>query len=515
ISAQDPTVEWIHNYDGPLATFDEAMVGALHPAGENLVVAGKGWDTEGGQNVFIIRYTTDGDTLWTYTWDGPESKDDTPYDLAITPNGIIYVCGQTRTGDGYWDSDAFLLALDSDGNLLWEDVYGTLGVYLDIYYELRVAYDEGVFVAGQENIGENAADVGLMQRYNSSGDVTWSVHYDVSSVYPYTDTFRALEVDSEANAIMGGAVTNAGTDYDWITVSYAESTGNQNWAMSNPGNLSGVAESVYDLITGDANDVYALGQNSMGLYEVVKYDVDGIFQWSYELEGFSIYSMQGNDYMHVDYEGNLYFAVTGNADIVVTKLDPDGNQVWQQVWNGPMNLNDEVWQMTSDFFGNLYIAGRSGFSNNYYDMIMLSYDPDGNLLWDVNFDGPATNNDEAHGIVVSPYGNNIYLLGYARGFITSNADLTVVKYSQVTPVVETTPSELILFPNPTSEQCQLQWNGTGPCVLRVYGGNGELVIEREVRGSSHLLDVSNLSDGIYNIVIIGKGSTFSDRLVVE
>ena len=147
-------------------------------------------------------------------------------------------------------------------------------------------------------------------------------------------------------------------------------------------------------------------------------------------------------------------------------------------------------------------------------MIMLSYDPDGNLLWDVNFDGPATNNDEAHGIVVSPYGNNIYLLGYARGFITSNADLTVVKYSQVTPVAEQNNLDVALYPNPCSDSFVLEGNWTGTGTLTMVDIAGNRVLEVVVSGNRFEVATERLAEGMYQIILKFGNAFFTKPIVI-
>lgn len=508
IHAQDPVQEWVQYYNGPAETFDEANSVAYDSQDGTIVVAGRGYDVEGLVNVFVVKYDYQGNVVWDYIWDGPAGFDDTPWDIVVASNGNVYICGQTKTADGYYDSDMFILALDNAGNYLWEDVYGLIGPYFDIAYEMRLDFDENIYVVGTDNQGEtnDLYSGGVVNRYTPEGVLDWTIHHNSSTVPDFTDGLAAIDIDINENIVLAGSTTLLNSWYDMACMSYNQA-GDQNWINTIAGSLNNVSESFVDVETDIYGNTFVLGHNSTSEWEIAKYNSDGIYQWNYIMEDLSFQQEWGIDYLHSDGQGNIYVGVSASGDIYLTKLDPGGNQLWQSVWASPSGYSDSVYQLATDLAGNIYIAGRAAISGSYYDMIMLKFDVDGNLVWDVNHNGPANNNDEAHGIVVSPDGSVIYLIGYARGY-TPNADLVVVKYTQVVGVEENAKSNFVVSPNPTSEYLFIQSANTPQSAsFLIYDSQGKIVKSGSIQ-SGQRLDVHELGAGLYSLAAYGIVTRF-------
>jgi uncharacterized delta-60 repeat protein len=495
--SQDPNVEWVRTYNGPAETFDQAHVVAYDPTSGNIVVVGNGWDTEGGINVFVVEYNAAGDLIWDTIWDGPFHFEDVPYDVAIGSNGEVYVCGQTKTGEGYWDSDMFLIAFDTNGNLLWEDTYGLAGAFLDIAYEIRIGNDGKIYVAGNDDQGEtnNHYAGGIVNRYTTAGEIDWTIHYNSATEYPYTDNFHGMDLDSDQNVLVCGSTVTLNTGYDMAAASYNQS-GAQNWVDVNPGALNNVTESCLDIISDDQGNVFTIAYNSEGNWEVVKYNQDGLDQWTYILGDVYFTYEVFIDHMYTDTNGNLYFAVSGNGDIHVVKLLSDGNLGWHTIWASPSGYNDHVFELTHDNQGNLYVAGRAAFANSFYDMLLIKIDANGDVVWDVNYEGLSAQNDEAKGLFISPDGSAIYLVGYSRG-ATSNADLTIVKYAQTVGIAEVSKKELVLYPNPVLDKLSIQ-NCSADQIIHIFNSTGAEVWRGKLP-NHQAIDISNLPAGFYFI----------------
>jgi PKD repeat protein len=77
-----------------------------------------------------------------------------------------------------------------------------------------------------------------------------------------------------------------------------------------------------------------------------------------------------------------------------------------------------------------------------------------------------------------------------------------------------------LFPNPASNQVMLQLNAVKPIngVVKVVTQMGQIVAEEVVKFNGQYnkkFDITNLATGIYSIVVISEGESFSRKLVVE
>jgi uncharacterized delta-60 repeat protein len=134
--------------------------------------------------------------------------------------------------------------------------------------------------------------------------------------------------------------------------------------------------------------------------------------------------------MFVDSAGNIYLTsasdgLVTNDDIVTLKYDPDGQMVWQAVYNGSDSQPDRPYGMAVDESGYVYVTGRSNTNNNSFDMVTIKYDADGNELWVNQYDGSGSG-DIGHSIATDRYGN-----AYVAGKTTSDetgSDFIVIKY---------------------------------------------------------------------------------------
>ncbi len=118
----------------------------------------------------------------------------------------------------------------------------------------------------------------------------------------------------------------------------------------------------------------------------------------------------------VDAEGNVY--VTGwqkvfNAgiDVVTLKYSPDGELLWEQRYisaGGNNTAND----IAFDASGDIYIAGAS-WIDDHFDLMLLKYNSDGELLWDRTLDNGDEQWDVGYALSIDPDGNAI-VAGYSE-----------------------------------------------------------------------------------------------------
>ena len=149
-----------------------------------------------------------------------------------------------------------------------------------------------------------------------------------------------------------------------------------------------------------------------------------------------IYSSPGNAPdvpadVKLDPAGNVY--VTGRTpiagqglDYATLKYDPNGVLLWDELYNGPASDVDSVTALWVDGAGNVYVTGGSVGTTSSYDFATLKYDTDGNLLWERRYNGPANLADRAMGLFVDPAGN-VYVTGHSWG-LGSGPDYATIKY---------------------------------------------------------------------------------------
>jgi Subtilase family/Secretion system C-terminal sorting domain/Beta-propeller repeat len=121
----------------------------------------------------------------------------------------------------------------------------------------------------------------------------------------------------------------------------------------------------------------------------------------------------------IDAYGNLI--ETGNvlhpdegANIVTTKKNDGGEVVWKVEYEGGYNSNDYGIAITTDSYGNIYVAGTSYVpSDEAYNYTILKYNTYGSLQWDYSYDGPSHENDLPVAILVDGSGN-VYVTGVSE-----------------------------------------------------------------------------------------------------
>jgi len=99
---------------------------------------------------------------------------------------------------------------------------------------------------------------------------------------------------------------------------------------------------------------------------------------------------------------------------------------WVRRYNGPGNGDDAAAKMAVDTQGNIYVTGTSRGDGTGTDIVTLKYGPNGNLLWERRYNGPASGNDGARDIELDGKGK-LYVCGYSIG-LGSSEDYVVIKY---------------------------------------------------------------------------------------
>jgi hypothetical protein len=137
----------------------------------------------------------------------------------------------------------------------------------------------------------------------------------------------------------------------------------------------------------------------------------------------------------VDISGNVY--VTGGSqdslnsrDFTTIKYDPSGNEVWVVRYNGPGNEVDIAKDIIVDVLGYVYVTGLSfGDSVTLFDYATIKYDKDGNIIWVRRYNGPGSGDDAPDVITVDGSGN-VYVTGGSGGLGTGD-DFATIKYNSI------------------------------------------------------------------------------------
>ena len=150
------------------------------------------------------------------------------------------------------------------------------------------------------------------------------------------------------------------------------------------------------------------------------------------------YDKGGTDQLYdmtVDAAGNVY--VTGasvqvpfTADYLTIKYNSSGVKQWEKSYNSIADSDDRAYAIAVDTSGNVYITGGVTYDN---EIVTIKYDSLGNTLWTISYTGPTSGHNWtfAKSIFVDELGY-VYVAGTSEGLVGIHGffqDYTTIKYS--------------------------------------------------------------------------------------
>lgn len=148
----------------------------------------------GGDDVFLIKTNAMGDTIWTKTYGGLD--DDIGHSVQLTSDhGYIIAGGTSSFGAG---EDVWLLKTDSLGDTVWTRTYG--GTNSDCAYSVQQTLDGGFIIAGTTaSSGAGEGDFWLIKT-DHLGDTIWTRTYGGTR----NDVAHAVQQTSDDGYIVAG-----------------------------------------------------------------------------------------------------------------------------------------------------------------------------------------------------------------------------------------------------------------------------------------------------------------------
>ena len=193
------TVLWEKYYKGILSTPDyrfpsASMAIAVDSLGFSYVT---GWSNSyNARDIFTIKYSPTGDTIWTRRYDNPKNLDDTPAALIFDEDGNIIVTGWSRNASSTIDYKT--IKYDNDGNLIWETQYNSPANADDRAIGLVLNSVGDVYVCGMTSGSNTSLDFTTI-RYSDCPGFTGEINGDdrvnvVDLVYLVNVVFKSWQL---------------------------------------------------------------------------------------------------------------------------------------------------------------------------------------------------------------------------------------------------------------------------------------------------------------------------------
>ena len=449
---QQPVLHWAKSFEPYAQTITNGRTVGVDEQG-NVYSAGfleGSYDFDPGPGVHIVTgtgpanygiYISKLDANGNFVWASqiPVLLEFSQIELKVDKAGNIYLTSDTRVeadvdpGPGVYTlkltgfRDAFVLKIDTDGNLVWAKQFGGPGdtgpqatmVEIDAESNVIVAglfnntcdFDPG---PGVLNLTSSAHFQAFLVKLNNDGGLIWAKQLGNGPEIYSGCTIIDLKCDLGGNIVATGffsrtcdfdpgtgvynVTSSAGGQADafiykldkncnfiWVRTFIQHGTNNHfiqptGIDIDGMNNIitTGIFIGDYDFDPGPGDKtVYA----NPWEYYISKLDAQGNYLWSHTL-GNNGYD-QGNDVV-VDADNNIYSVgnfsntvdfdpgpgtFTYNCDEYGTsallKFDPDGNFKYAALFPGPVHSTSGMRRMAIDPARNIYIAGTGGYSIDY------------------------------------------------------------------------------------------------------------------------------------------------------
>jgi Secretion system C-terminal sorting domain len=409
---------------------------------------------------YLIRLTSDGDTLWTKTYGGIGYETGTS--VQQTAEGGFIVCGQTPAF-GAGGFDAYLIKINEQGEITWTKTYGGSGQELGI--SVQQTSDEGYILCGlMDTFGAGADDFYLVKT-DAQGNVAWTKAYGESG----TESIATVKQTSDGGYIIGGTTENTlGPLGPNMCLIKTNSTGDTLWSKLYGGNF---IDECYDVI-----------QTSDGGY-----------------------AMCGKSFS---------FSTAGDYDVYVVKVNGEGATQWSKTYgeSGGGAANDIGYSIEQTTDGGYIIAGETVLGEGIKNAYLIKTDANG--LSGCNEGEAATITTNFFPQVTTPTTQVS-----SGGSMTQPATMvnsgTIQNNLCATSVYDLeSKEEIYLFPNPCQQYASIMLpNGCKTTSIKIYNLIGKLVYSSTFQYTQ--LDLTQLQSGVYVCEIQTINYSSSIKLVKQ
>ncbi len=443
--AQTPQLEWAFAAGG--SSGDQAMCITTDNLGNSYTCGWFSGTTDfmpgagqlnltatGGRDIFIQKMDPDGDLIWVKQLVGYDDEN-LAYSIAIDQISNIYITGAFKSiidfdpGPAIYNLNAlnslgiFLLKLDSDGNFIWAHSFnGTNNEYgyhisidpfnnivLNGIIESNTDFDPSPANAFLNPIGNYD---GYIAKYSSGGGFLWAkliggsgLEYcakttfdDLGNVYA-VGTFEST-IDIDPGPGNHFVTSNGGTDCFILKL---DTNGDFIWANTFGANSSDISAR----ITSKGNDIYVGG------------------------------SLNGSQ-TFTTINGTTALTSNGSSDIMLAKLNTNGEYVWVNSWGGA--ASEVIYSIHIDEYDKIYLGGMFSDSVDFdpgigvhnltaqglRDGFVTKLDTASNMEWAISYGG---NNTTTYRRLTVDNSGGVYSAGYFKGTVDFDPDINTTSYT--------------------------------------------------------------------------------------
>jgi hypothetical protein len=383
-------VQWAKTYGGP---DDDKAAAVLQAQDGGFTIVGETHSFGAGSaDIWVLKLNKNGAIEWQKTFGGPQF--DTGWSIQQTTDEGFIVAGLTYSF-GAGSADIWVLKLNKNGVIEWQKTFG--GSAFDGAHSIQQTTNGGYIVAGytqsfqksililkldrygaiewQKTYGSSHSEWPLSVLQTSDGNYIISSHSNSFSLNGYYTNIWILKIDSNGDIIWDKVYNplDYGTervrpflkqtlDNGYIAAGY---TGGELWSYSGSWIFTLTEDGemkwhkYYNHLVTGTEKILSLGATSDGGY---------IFSGLTSDPHTSDYNIDDDDF-----------------DVWFSKIDKDGNVIWNKTFGGSLfDRADSILQISD---GNFIVAGTtSSFGAGEEDILLLKLDKHGSITDCPHFD---------------------------------------------------------------------------------------------------------------------------------
>lgn len=496
--------------------------------------------------------------------------DDVAWSIDTTLEHGYIVAGYT-TSSGLGAEDVILCKMSNNGSVIWTKTYGGTGA--DICYNIKTTSDNGYIFTGNTTSSTGGGKDAFVVKVDSSGNILWQKSFGGA-----LDEYGSYIVETPTGYLMSGMTYTYATSAKNIYLVSLKKDGTFKWAKSYGATAGGMHSGAYILPTNDNNFLICgssmLGQTYHNSY-VMKIDTNGNSLWFKEKidsdynANFSADNGIGGGYILAGYTTQS----TNNDDIYIIKIDNNGELEWAKTWGGTQN--DNGLKIINNNNNEYILYGFTGYGSGSTDLCILSLSASGNVNWSKAIGSPQEEGysfyHNSHASMIKNFDNSITIADYTKGFGATGKDIYLIKMglsgeglcnetdismntvnisvgsSTQTPFVvnatdnytlafskmdydikenvicsnssiddmENINSNLIeIFPNPTNDFLNIKFNKiTDYCLLEVFSIDGKCILSKQLKNISEIINVKEFEKGMYFLRINDGKNNYSKKFI--
>jgi uncharacterized delta-60 repeat protein len=186
-------------------------------------VAGYVTSADGGADIAVLKYNSEGVKEWMKIIPGPGYQEDKAWGIVVDELDNCYITGYITTSAN--NPDCYTAKFNSVGEIQWSRIISGGGNQSDKAWGIVVDTDGAVYITGESTDASSNINY-LTAKYSTSGELLWNTPFNGAA--NGEDVASSIGLLGTNSVVVTGKSWGTSETFDYATVRYNSSTGTQN-----------------------------------------------------------------------------------------------------------------------------------------------------------------------------------------------------------------------------------------------------------------------------------------------